>query len=53
MPPNAWCNGQILIRIPKNVDRIYTKRVGLLGDLANFDPLEFGVVPNASTRHGT
>ena len=27
--------------------RIYTRKVGLLGDLATFNPLEFGIPPNA------
>ena len=44
--PESWCNGRYLPN-SKDVDCIYTKRVGLLGELARFDPLEFGVVPNA------
>ena len=31
----------------KEISRIYTRRAGLLGDLAEFDPVAFGVVPNA------
>ena len=27
--------------------RIYTRKVGLLGNLATFNPLEFGIPPNA------
>ena len=41
-----WCNGKFDPN-SSDVERIYTKRVGQLGDLAEFDPLEFGVVPNA------
>jgi acyl transferase domain-containing protein len=41
-----WCNGKF-DPDSSDVERIYTKRVGQLGDLAEFDPLEFGVVPNA------
>ena len=44
--PESWCDGRYLPD-SKDLDSIYTKRVGLLGDLARFDPLEFGVVPNA------
>lgn len=29
------------------ISRIYTRRAGLLGSLAEFDPVAFGVVPNA------
>jgi acyl transferase domain-containing protein len=41
-----WCNGKFDPNSP-DFERIYSKRVGQLGDLAEFDPLEFGVVPNA------
>ncbi len=41
-----WCNGKFDPNSP-DAERIYTKRVGQLGDLAEFDPLEFGVIPNA------
>ena len=29
------------------VERIYTRKAGFLGNLAEFDPVEFGVIPNA------
>jgi acyl transferase domain-containing protein len=29
------------------IERVYTRKAGFLGSLAEFDPLEFGVVPNA------
>ncbi len=44
--PDVWCDGHY-DPASKELDRIYTKRVGLLGDLATFDPLEFGIIPNA------
>jgi acyl transferase domain-containing protein len=44
--PDHWCDGRYDPN-SKELDRIYTKRVGLLGELATFDPLEFGIVPKA------
>ena len=44
--PESWVEGRYEPN-SRDLDRIYTKRVGLLGELARFDPLEFGVVPNA------
>src|ERR1700704_4965222 len=44
--PDEWVNGKYAPDT-NDWDRIYTKKVGLLGKLAEFDPLEFGVVPNA------
>ncbi len=44
--PPEWI-GRRLEEGSKDLDRIYTKRVGLLGDLAAFDPVAYGVVPNA------
>ena len=44
--PDDWCAGRYDPN-SKELDRIYTKRVGLLGNLATFDPLEFGIVPKA------
>ena len=41
-----WCNGKF-DPTSSDTERIYTKRVGQLRDLAEFDPLKFGVVPNA------
>jgi acyl transferase domain-containing protein/phosphopantetheinyl transferase len=31
----------------ERADRIYTRKGGFLGDLAEFDPLRFGIMPNA------
>ncbi len=31
----------------EELERIYTKKVGLLGDLAKFNPLEFGIPPKS------
>jgi acyl transferase domain-containing protein len=44
--PEEWA-GQMFDPSSNEVERIYTKKVGLLGRLAEFDPVEFGVVPNA------
>ena len=44
--PDEWLNGKYAPD-SNEPDRIYTKKVGLLRELAEFDPLEFGVVPNA------
>src|SRR5262245_41663988 len=32
---------------PADFDRIYTRRGGFLGDRVEFDPTEFGIMPNA------
>ena len=44
--PEEWV-GQMFDPLSEDIERIYTKKVGLLGDLAVFDPIEFGVVPNS------
>jgi acyl transferase domain-containing protein len=44
--PEEWV-GQMFDPESEDIERIYTKKVGLLGDLAVFDPIEFGVVPNS------
>jgi acyl transferase domain-containing protein len=44
--PEDWV-GQMFDPDSPDIERIYTKKVGLLGDLAVFDPVEFGVVPNS------
>lgn len=44
--PDEWL-GRRFAENSKDLDRIYTRRVGLLGDLAEFDPLAYGVVPNS------
>ena len=44
--PDEWVNGKFEPD-SNELDRIYTRKVGLLGELAEFDPLEFGIVPNA------
>jgi acyl transferase domain-containing protein len=44
--PDEWAQGSFdgVAAVP---ERIYTRKVALLGSLAEFDPVEFGVVPNA------
>ena len=32
---------------PADFDRVYTRRGGFLGDRVEFDPTEFGIMPNA------
>ncbi len=44
--PEEWAQGTFDETAPEP-ERIYTRKVGLLGSLAEFDPVEFGVVPNA------
>lgn len=46
-PPPDW--GADLVHDPDSTanDRLYTTRGGYLGELASFDPLEFGVMPRA------
>ncbi len=44
--PEKWADGH-RAHNPEGANRMYTKRVGLLKELAEFDPLEFGIVPNA------
>ena len=44
--PEEWV-GQMFDPASEDIERIYTKKVGLLGALAAFDPVEFGVVPNS------
>jgi acyl transferase domain-containing protein len=44
--PEDWV-GQMFDPESEDIERIYTKKVGLLRDLAVFDPVEFGVVPNS------
>jgi hypothetical protein len=44
--PDSWA---IPYFDPKSTanDRIYTRKGGFLGDLAEFNPVEFGIMPNA------
>ena len=44
--PDEWAQGTFDETAPEP-ERIYTRKVALLGSLAEFDPVEFGVVPNA------
>jgi len=44
--PDHWIENR-MDETSDDLDRLYTKRVALLGDLAEFDPLAFGVVPNS------
>ena len=46
-PPSDW-GGDLVTEIGSVAeDRIYTSRGGYLGDLASFNPLDFGVMPRA------
>ncbi|MEM1078236.1 MAG: beta-ketoacyl synthase N-terminal-like domain-containing protein [Pseudomonadota bacterium] len=45
--PDDWCGDLFLDPDSKANDRIYTKRGGFLRDLAVFDPLRHGVMPNS------
>jgi phosphopantetheine--protein transferase-like protein len=44
--PDAWASPYFDTSSAEN-DRIYTRKGGFLGQLAEFDPLEFGIMPNA------
>src|SRR5260221_11715838 len=44
--PEEWV-GQMFDPLSEDIERIYTKKVGLLGDLAVLAPIEFGIVPNS------
>ncbi|NJN19077.1 MAG: polyketide synthase [Oscillochloris sp.] len=46
-PPDAWDPAIFYDREHPAHDRVYCKRGGFLGDLARFDPLANGVMPNA------
>lgn len=46
-PPDGWDTEKVYDPLSKENDRIYCKRGGYLGDLARFDPLEFGIMPVA------
>ncbi len=44
--PKKWANAYLDADSRQN-DRIYTSKGGFLGDLAQFDPMEFGIMPNS------
>lgn len=46
-PPEDWEAGFYFDPDSSDNDRIYSKKGGFLGDLARFDPLRHGVVPNS------
>jgi acyl transferase domain-containing protein/phosphopantetheinyl transferase len=46
-PPVNWDTDRVYDPASKENDRIYCKRGGYLGELAHFDPLEFGIMPVA------
>lgn len=46
-PPEGWGAEQYFDCDARSNDRLYCKRGGYLGDLARFDPLEFGVMPSS------
>jgi len=46
-PPPGWGAAEIYDPDSSASDRIYCRRGGFLGDVARFDPLPYGVMPNA------
>ncbi len=44
--PDRWAKPYFDPNSTEN-DRIYTRKGGFLGDLAEFNPMEFGIMPNA------
>lgn len=46
-PPKDWEAERYFNPSSKENDQVYCKRGGYLGDLARFDPFEFGVMPSA------
>ncbi len=46
-PPDDWGADLYFDPDSDSNDRIYTKKGGFLGDLARFDPLQHGVMPNS------
>jgi acyl transferase domain-containing protein/phosphopantetheinyl transferase len=44
--PDSWAMPYFDPNSTEN-DRIYTRKGGFLGDLAKFNPIEFGIMPNA------
>ncbi len=46
-PPEDWGTEQFFDAESEENDRTYCKRGGWLGDLATFNPVELGVMPNA------
>jgi acyl transferase domain-containing protein/phosphopantetheinyl transferase len=46
-PPSDWEAERFFDPGSPEYDRIYCKRGGYLGDLARFDPLEFGIMPSS------
>lgn len=48
-PPEDWGADHVFDPDSSANDRIYCKRGGFLGDLAAFNPLEYGIMPNAVT----
>lgn len=46
-PPEDWGADEVFDPESSANDRIYCKRGGFLGNLAEFNPLEYGIMPNA------
>jgi acyl transferase domain-containing protein len=46
-PPEEWEANLFYEPDSSENDRVYCKRGGYLGDLARFDPLKYGVMPNS------
>ena len=44
--PDAWVRNYFDPDSKEN-DRIYNKKGGFIGDIAEFNPLEFGIMPNS------
>jgi acyl transferase domain-containing protein/phosphopantetheinyl transferase len=45
--PDEWDEGVYFSRSPQSFEQSYCKRGGFISDLAYFDPLKYGVMPNA------
>jgi len=46
-PPEDWEAARFFDPASRTNDRIYCKKGGYLGELARFDPLEFGIMPSS------
>lgn len=46
-PPDGWGAEKYFDPDHQSNDRLYCKKGGYLGDLARFDPLEFGIMPSS------
>lgn len=46
-PPEGWGAEDVFDRDSTTNDRVYCKKGGYLGDLAQFNPLDYGIMPRA------